>query len=122
MSAKLNKTNKTKSSPEPQIRNAADFKSIYVNFAQTAASPTDITLGVGEAGPTQTGVVEVEMKARLVMAPMQAKIMLGMLFHIIRQYEGQFGKIEIPALVSSQLTAAIPGASELDSKASTEGD
>jgi hypothetical protein len=116
------KKNKTKSSPEPHIRNAADFRSIYVNFAQTAANPTDITLGVGEAGPTQTGVVEIEMKARLVMAPMQAKIVLGMLFHIIRQYEAQFGKIEIPSVVASQLTVPVPVTSASGKEGSTEGD
>ena len=116
------KTNKTKSSPEPHIRNAADFKSIYVNFAQTAASPADISLGVGEAGPTLEGVVEVEMKARLVMAPMQAKILVAMLVHVIRQSEGQFGKIMIPPVVASQLVPEMPETSDLGSEGSTEGD
>lgn len=77
---------------------------------------------MGEAGPTQTGVLEVEMKARLVMAPMQAKIMLGMLFHIIRQYEAQFGMIEIPSVVASSLTAPVPGTSAVGKGDSTEGD
>jgi uncharacterized protein DUF3467 len=115
MSAKANK----KSSPQPQIRNAADFRTIYVNFAQTAANVMDISLGVGEAGPTQAGVAEVEMKARLVMAPLQAKIMLGMLFQVIQQYETQFGKIMIPDAVASQFVAPVP---DSDNKGSTEGD
>lgn len=118
MSAKSNK----KSSPQPQIRNAADFKTIYVNFAQTAASPMDISLGVGEAGPTNTGVVEVEMKARLVMAPMQAKVMLGMLFQVIKQYEDQFGKIVIPGVVASEVALPVPETPGVDGKDSTEGD
>lgn len=118
MSAKTNK----KGSPQPRIRNATDFKTIYVNFAQTAASAMDISLGVGEAGPTQDGVVEVEMRARLVMAPLQAKIMIGMLFQVIQQYEKQFGKIAVPPVVASQLIAPMPGASDMDKEESTEGD
>ena len=116
------KTNTKKSSPQPPIRNAADFKSIYVNFAQTAAGPTDISLGVGEAGPTQAGIVEVEMKARLVMAPLQAKIMLMMLVQVIQQYEKQFGKIAIPGALSAQFSGDMRNGSPLgggDSK--TEG-
>ena len=116
------KTNKIKSSPQPQIRNAADFKTIYVNFAQTAANPMDISLGVGEASPTNTGIVEVEMKARLVMAPLQAKIMLGMLVQVIRQYENQFGKIVIPTAIAAQLSEEIRNVPPLASSDSTEGD
>jgi hypothetical protein len=116
------KTNKTKSSPKHQIRNAADFKSIYVNFAQTAASPADISLGVGETMPTQTGITDVEIKARLVMAPVQAKIMLGMLYQVIQQYEQQFGKIAIPPVLAAQLSvAAARGASAAEEIDSTEG-
>jgi hypothetical protein len=116
------KTNNTKSRPESQIRNAADFKSIYTNFAQTAASPADISLGVGEAMPTPAGIVEVEMKVRLVMAPMQAKIMLAMLFNVIRQYEGQFGSIVIPPVVAAQLAADLPEVPNLDGEKSRVGD
>jgi hypothetical protein len=116
------KANKKKSSPQPQIRNAADFRTIYVNFAQTAASPMDISLGVGEAGPTNTGTVEVEMKARLVMAPVQAKVMLGMFFQVIQQYEKQFGKIAIPDAVAAQLMAPVPGISAWEGADPTEGE
>jgi hypothetical protein len=116
------KTNKTKSSPQPQFHDAADFKSIYVNFAQTASSPADISLGVGETMPTHTGIVNVEMKARLVMAPIQAKVVFAMLFQAIQQYEQQFGKIAIPPVLSAQLSATgAPGASAQEEIDSTEG-
>jgi hypothetical protein len=111
------KTNK-KSSPQSQIHDAPDFKSIYTNFAQTAAGPTDISIRVGEASPSDTGIVGVEMKVRLVMAPLQAKIMAGMLVQVIQQYEKQFGKITIPQEVLSQLPAGWP----LGESKSTEGD
>ena len=99
------KTNKN-SSPQPQIHNAPDFKSIYVNFVQTAASATDISIGVGETSPTQTGATDLEMKARIVVAPLQAKIMAAMLFQAIQQFEKQYGEIVIPLAVSTQL--AVP--------------
>jgi hypothetical protein len=116
------KTNNTKSRPESRIHKAADFKSIYTNFAQTAAGPTDISLGIGEAMPTDAGIVEVEMKVRLVMAPMQAKIMVAMLFHVIQQYEGLYGKIAIPDTVAAQLNKHLPEVPNLDGEKSTEGD
>jgi hypothetical protein len=103
MSAKTNK----KSPPQPQIYNAADFKSIYVNFVQTAASPTDISIGIGETSPTQTGATNLEMKARIVMAPLQAKIMAAMLVQAIQQFEKQYGEIVIPPAVSTQLAVPV---------------
>ncbi len=119
MSAKVTKK---KSSLQPQIHNAADFKSIYVNFAQTAAGVQDISLGVGEAIPTQTGVVDVEIKARLVMAPIQAKIMVALLVQVIQQYEKQYGKIVMPSVLAGQFPAAAPGASASQGGDLTEGD
>jgi hypothetical protein len=116
------KTKNTESRPEPQIRNAADFKSIYTNFVQTAASPSDISIGVGEAMPTQAGIAEVEMKVRLVMAPMQAKIMVAMLIQVIQQYESQFGEIVIPDAVAVQLTRRMPAVPNLDREKPTKGD
>lgn len=119
MSAKTNK----KSSPQPQIHRAADFKSIYVNFVQTAASPTDISIGVGETSPTETGIPDLEMKARLVLAPLQAKIMVAMIFQAIRQFESQYGEIAIPPAVSAQLSATVPETTASEKgKDPTEGD
>jgi Protein of unknown function (DUF3467) len=104
MSANTNKRNVQKATrPSTNMHNAVDFKSIYVNFVQTAASPVDISIGVGETSPTTTGVIDVEMKARLVMAPLQAKVTLLMLFQVIQQYEKQYGKIAIPSAVSAQM-------------------
>jgi hypothetical protein len=62
------------------------------------------------------------MKARLVVAPLQAKIMLGMLFQVIQQYEQKFGAIAIPPVVAAQLAAAVRGIAALEShNNSTEG-
>jgi hypothetical protein len=112
-----NKTKKNPSQQQPELFRSADFKSLYTNFAQTSASPADISLVVGEASPSESGTAIVEMKARLVMAPIQAKVLLGMLAHVIQQYETQFGQIVIPDAVLSQLTFAIP----MDEKSLTEG-
>jgi hypothetical protein len=108
---------KKKSPRQPQFRNSADFNSLYVNFMQTAASPMDISIGVGETSPTETGVVDVEMKARLVMAPLQAKVMVTMLVHAIKQFEAQFGEIAIPAALSMGQVADLK-----EGEHSTEGD
>jgi len=89
--------------PKANVHNSTDFKSIYVNFAQTAAGPTDISIGVGEALPTETGIPDIEIKARLVMAPLQAKIMLALIYQVVQQYEQQFGKIVVPPVIASQM-------------------
>jgi hypothetical protein len=123
MSPNESKKGPRKAVSEPSVHNAPDFKSVYVNFVQTAASPTDISIGVGEASPTQTGIADLEMKARLVMAPLQAKIMVAMLIQAIQQYEKQFGEIVIPLALSAQLSAAVPKTAALEKgKDSTEGD
>jgi hypothetical protein len=123
MSAKMDKKGAPQATPPVNIHNAADFKSIYVNFVQTAASATDISIGVGETSPTQTDTVDLEMRARLVMAPLQAKIMVGMLIQAIQQYEKQFGEIVIPPAMSAQLSAGVPRTVAVEKgKDSTEGD
>ena len=122
MSANAKKKDAAKETPKANIHKAVDFKSIYVNYIQTASSASDISIGIGETSPTPTGIVDVEMKARLVVAPLQAKIMLGMLFQVIQQYENKFGVIAIPPVVAEQLAAAVRGISALEShNDSTEG-
>jgi hypothetical protein len=114
------KKNQGKVSLRPQFRNAADYKSIYVNFVQTAANATDISIMAGEASPSETGVPEIEMKVRLVVGPIQAKIMLGMLFEVVQQYEKQFGRIAMPAPMAAQMAAR--GMTDLENPGgSTEG-
>jgi len=105
MSATVNK----KKTPEKDLgqvfRNADDFKSVYVNFVQTAATPVDISLIVGDANPTPRGVPDIEMKLRLIMAPLQAKVTLAMLLTVVKQYEEQYGKITVPAGMLAELPA-----------------
>jgi hypothetical protein len=106
MSATANKKKPPTTTPAPGFHNADDFKSVYINFVQTAATPLDISLFVGDANPTPSGVPEIEMKLRLVMAPMQAKVMLTMLFQVIKQYEEQYTKIVIPPNLVGDLPAS----------------
>lgn len=116
MSATANKKKSPESIPAPQFRNAPDFKSVYVNFVQSAATPVDISLIVGDANPTPSGVPDIEMKLRLIMAPLQAKIMVAMLHQVIRQYEEQYGKIPIPPGLVAQLPSHESGIAESDKR------
>jgi hypothetical protein len=82
--------------PELKMRKAPDFKSHYVNWAQTTFSPFDISLLVAEFSPLEQGVFDVEQKVRLNFHPSEAKVIAGMLIQALAQYEQQFGKVTVP--------------------------
>jgi len=75
---------------------APDFKTIYTNFVQGAFSPLDIFLVVGEGmGPGIDGKPFVVQRAKIIMAPVEAKIVAAILNQAIAQYEKQFGRIVV---------------------------
>lgn len=79
---------------------APDYKSMYINFVQAGYTPFDIGLLVGEsAGYTVDGGKHfVEFKAKLVMTPLEAKVLAKIIGRTLEAYEKQFGVIEVPAV------------------------
>jgi Protein of unknown function (DUF3467) len=106
------KTRKNKSNPEPLAQAAPatppvqvqpnfimapDFKTIYTNFVNAAFSPLDIFFVVGEAvGTDPEGKPIVVQRGKVIMSPMEAKIVAAIMVHTVAQYEKQFGKIAVP--------------------------
>ncbi len=96
--------------PKVSFREAPDFKSIYVNWIQTATSQLEIVMIVAEMHPLGPemhplgpGGIEVEQKARVMMHPLQAKIVVEMLQNAIRSYEENYGEIKIPGGILAQV-------------------
>jgi len=115
------RTVKPASEPKVEIRKAPDFKSIYVNWAQGTASPYDVLLNLGESAPDGSGGIEVELKARVVFSPLEAKMVALILAKTLREHESQFGTIVIPRNVALHLQELLPPKGEKEEK-QTEGD
>ena len=89
-------------SPALTLRTGADFRNIYVNWVQPSFTPFDIALLVGHAtangslvpGPQQSS--EVEITARLLFNPAEARIAALLLLQAVETYEKQVGEIAHP--------------------------
>ena len=86
--------------PQPQTQpnfvQAPDFKSIYTNFVNAAFSPLDIFLILGEAmGVGPDGKPTVLQRAKVIMSPVEAKIVAAIFAQTVANFEKQYGKIEV---------------------------
>lgn len=66
---------------------------IYANLARISHSPADIVLDFAHALP---GEPKAEVKARLLMSPLSAKLFYRALGENLARYEAAFGEIVIP--------------------------
>lgn len=80
---------------ETEIVRVPDFKSYYTNFVQAGLSPFDISLEIGEAEGynPQTNKWLVLIKAKITMAPNEAKLVVAILANAVRNFESQYGQI-----------------------------
>jgi hypothetical protein len=84
--------------PKLQFHKAEDFKSFYVNWVQSSFTPFDISLVVGEFfSADEPGTFEVMQKARIILNPVEAKIISGMLLEALKNYQLQFGSVTVPS-------------------------
>jgi Protein of unknown function (DUF3467) len=81
---------------QPKVVKVSDYKAMYANFIQTGYTAFDISVNVGETAGSQEGRLLIEMKGRISMAPLEAKMLLAMLNSTIENYERQFGAITVP--------------------------
>ncbi|MGD0515029.1 MAG: DUF3467 domain-containing protein [Terriglobales bacterium] len=93
-----NKTNGADKDNQAGITRAADFRSLYVNFARLGFNPFELSFFFGEAGttPERLDQVSVEIKTKIVMSPIEAKLLAQMLTLTLSNYEKKYGVIEIP--------------------------
>ncbi|HEY89809.1 MAG TPA: DUF3467 domain-containing protein [Thermoflexia bacterium] len=71
----------------------ADLEPIYANFALIVHSPSELIVDLAQALPNQP---KVRVKSRVVMTPLNAKLLLRALQDNLRKYESTYGEIKLP--------------------------
>jgi hypothetical protein len=97
-----------KPAPKQEIKQSADFKSIYANWVQGSFSPHDVWVIFGESFPNGPQSAIVEQKARVIVSPLEAKLLAMILGKIVGAYEEQFGKLVVPHVIGDLLVDQIP--------------
>ena len=72
----------------------AELEIIYANLARIAHSPADIVLDFAHLLP---GEPRAKIRARVVMTPLSAKLLVKALTENIARYEAAFGEISLPS-------------------------
>lgn len=72
----------------------ADLEAIYSNFAIITHSPSEIVTDFARLLPN---VPKAKVYARIVMTPLNAKLLLKALQENLAKYESQFGEIRVPS-------------------------
>ncbi len=77
----------------PILELPADLDTIYANLARIAHSPADIVLDFAHLLP---GEARAKIRARVVMTPLSAKLLVKALTENLARYEASFGEINLP--------------------------
>ncbi len=81
----------------PKINIPEGMEPLYVNLARISHSPTDIVIDFAQMLPGDTNV---NIRSRVVMSPLSAKLLLRALNENIARYETSFGEIVVPSNTS----------------------
>ncbi len=82
--------------PNPKSLNVelpANLEPTYANFALISHSPSEIIFDLAQMLPNQP---QVKVKSRVVMTPLNAKLLLRALQDNLTKYESKFGEITMP--------------------------
>lgn len=80
--------------PGPILEVPEGLESVYSNLARIAHSPADLVIDFGQMLPGET---RARVRARVLMSPLAAKLLLRALTDNLARYEATFGQINIPA-------------------------
>jgi hypothetical protein len=80
--------------PGPKINNPEGMEPAYANLARISHSPADIVIDFAHILPGETSA---NIRARVVMTPLSAKLLLRALTENIARYEAAFGEITVPS-------------------------
>jgi hypothetical protein len=78
----------------PKINVPEGMEPAYTNLARISHSPTDIVIDFAHILPNETSA---NVRSRLVMTPLSAKLLLLALTENIARYESAFGEITMPS-------------------------
>jgi hypothetical protein len=103
--------------PRVQVHLPAGLEPIYSNFALITNSPSEIVVDFAQIMPQ---VTQARIRARVVMTPLNAKLVLRALTDHLARFEAHFGEIVIPAggSLAEQLFRPPPGETPPDHAAS----
>lgn len=82
-----------KPSASPTLEIPPGLETVYANLARISHSPADIVIDFAHLLPADTNAV---VKARVLMSPLSAKLLLRALTENLARYEAAFGDIHVP--------------------------
>src|SRR5512140_1284724 len=77
----------------PTLEIPAGLQTVYANLARISHSPADIVIDFAHLMPADTNAI---VKARVLMSPLSAKLLLRALTENLARYEAAFGEIRVP--------------------------
>ncbi len=89
--------------PQPQpvaIEIPANLEAVYSNFALITHSPSEVVVDFARMLPNMP---KTRVYARIVMTPMNAKLLLRALAENLGKFEAQYGEIIVPTNLADQL-------------------
>ena len=83
---------------KPQTRSLnielpADLEPTYANFALISHTPSEVIIDLAQMLPNQP---QVRVRSRVVMTPLNAKLMLRALQENLGKYEASYGEVQVP--------------------------
>jgi flagellar protein FlaG len=85
------------SQPRIQIQNGPDYREKYANSVQVRSSLWDFFLMFGMLNQNTPELLTIENFQGIYLSPPQAKALLNLLQHNVKQYEAAFGEIRLDA-------------------------
>lgn len=77
----------------PAIEVPKDLQAVYANLVRIAHSPSELVLDFAHLLP---GIPPAQVRARVVMSPLGAKLLQRALAENITRYEAAYGEIKVP--------------------------
>ena len=78
----------------PKINVPEGMEPVYANLARISHSPADIVIDFAHILPGETTA---NIRSRVVMSPLSAKLLLRALTENLGRYEATFGEINVPS-------------------------
>ena len=79
--------------PSPSLEIPSGLDIVYANLARISHSPADIVIDFAHILP---GDSKATVKARILMSPLSAKLLVRALTENLSRYESAFGEINVP--------------------------
>jgi hypothetical protein len=89
-----------------------EFQDFYCNQARVTITLSDINIIFGATNDRGPGILTLEDRVSIRLAPMTAKILSAHLHALMRAYESVVGEIPMPAAVASQIDVQMQNLSQ----------